>query len=88
MIVSNLTNIIQLFFVFCLTDLQNLNFDNEYLFGFETLVFATSGILSMHNQLVTLKEKEKLEIASYDPFKGCKVLSWEKIAFLTAFILY
>ncbi len=32
---------------------QSLNFDKEYLFGFETLVFATSGILSMHNQLVT-----------------------------------
>uniref|UniRef100_A0A672LK17 Uncharacterized protein n=1 Tax=Sinocyclocheilus grahami TaxID=75366 RepID=A0A672LK17_SINGR len=30
---------------------QSLNFDKEYLFGFETLVFATSGILSMHNQL-------------------------------------
>ncbi len=29
---------------------QSLNFDKEYLFGFETLVFATSGILSMHNQ--------------------------------------
>ncbi len=28
---------------------QNLNFDKEYLFGFETLVLATSGILSMHN---------------------------------------
>ncbi len=28
---------------------QNLNFDKEYLFGFETLVFATSGILSMHS---------------------------------------
>ncbi len=42
-------------------------FDKEYLFGFETLVFATSGNLSMHNQLVTL------EIASYDPFKQkCK----------------
>ncbi len=49
---------------------QSLNFDKEYLFGFETLVFATSGILSMHNQLVTLhKEKGKLEITSYDPFK-------------------
>ncbi len=29
---------------------QNLKFDKEYLFGFETLVFATSGILSMHNR--------------------------------------
>ncbi len=34
---------------------QSLNFDKEYLFGFETLVFATSGILPMHNQLVTLQ---------------------------------
>ncbi len=34
---------------------QSLNFDKEYLFGFETLVFATSGILSMNNQLVTLQ---------------------------------
>ncbi len=31
----------------------NLNFDKEYLFGFETLVFVTSGIVSMRNQLVT-----------------------------------
>ncbi len=35
---------------------QSLNFDKEYLFGFEILVFATSGILSMHNQLVTLQQ--------------------------------
>ncbi len=26
-------------------------------FGFETLVFATSGILSMHEQLVTLQRE-------------------------------
>ncbi len=38
---------------------QNLNFDKEYLFGFETLVFVTSGILSMHNQLVTLQRERK-----------------------------
>ncbi len=38
---------------------QSLNFDKEYLFGFETLVFATSGILSMHNQLVTLQRESK-----------------------------
>ncbi len=48
---------------------QNLNFDNKYLFCFKTLVFATSGILSMRNQLITLQEKAKLEIASYDPFE-------------------
>ncbi len=44
----------------------NLNFYKEYLFGFETLVFATSGILSMHKQLVTLQRERK---TSYDPFK-------------------
>ncbi len=38
---------------------ENLNFDKEYLFCFETLVFATSGILSMHNQLVTLQRERK-----------------------------
>ncbi len=37
----------------------NLKFDKEYLFGFETLVFATSGILSMHNQLETLQRESK-----------------------------
>ncbi len=36
---------------------QNLTFDN--LIGFETLVFAASGILSMHNQLVTLQRESK-----------------------------
>ncbi len=38
---------------------QNLKFDKEYLFNFETVVFATSGILSMHNQLVTLQRESK-----------------------------
>ncbi len=38
---------------------QSLNFDKEYLFGFETLVFATSGILSIHNPLVTLQRESK-----------------------------
>ncbi len=37
----------------------SLNFDKEYLFGFETLVIVTSGILSMHNQLVTLQRERK-----------------------------
>ncbi len=36
---------------------KNLNFDKEYLFGFETLVFTTSGILSLHKQLVTLQRE-------------------------------
>ncbi len=49
---------------------QSLNFDTEYLFGFETLVFVTSGILSMHSHLVTLQRGRKLGIASYDPFKS------------------
>ncbi len=31
----------------------------------ETLVFATSGILSVHEQLVTLQRERKLEITSY-----------------------
>ncbi len=35
----------------------SLNFDKEYLFGFETLVFATLRILSMHKQLVTLQRE-------------------------------
>ncbi len=39
----------------------SLNFYNEYLFGFETLVFATLGILSIHKQLVTPKRKENLK---------------------------
>ncbi len=38
---------------------MSLNFYKEYLFGFETLVFATLGILYMHNQLVTLQRESK-----------------------------
>ncbi len=38
---------------------QSLNFDKEYLFGFETLVFATSGFLYMHNQLVVIQRERK-----------------------------
>ncbi len=49
---------------------QSLNFDKEYLFGFETLVFATSGILSIHNQPVTLpKRKENLESHHMTPLR-------------------
>ncbi len=48
---------------------SSLNFYKEYLFGFETLVFASLGILSIHIQLVTLQRERKLEIVSYDPFK-------------------
>ncbi len=36
-----------------------INFYKEYIFGFETLVFATLGILSIHNQLVTLQRESK-----------------------------
>ncbi len=39
---------------------KNLNIDKEYLFGIETLVFATSGILSMYNQLITLQRESKI----------------------------
>ncbi len=38
---------------------QSLNFDKEYLFGFETLVFATSGFLSMNNQLEKKKGNQR-----------------------------
>ena len=48
---------------------MSLNFYKEYLFGFETLVFATLGILSIHEQLLTLQRERKREITSYDPFK-------------------
>ncbi len=37
----------------------SLNFYKEYLFGFETYVFATSGIISTHNQLVKVVPKRK-----------------------------
>ncbi len=40
---------------------STFNFDKEYLYGYETLVFATSGILSMHNNLWHFKEKANLK---------------------------
>ncbi len=49
---------------------QSLKFDKEYLFSFETLVFVTSGILCMHNQLVIPQSEREIEIASHDPFKA------------------
>ncbi len=55
---------------------SSLNFNKEYLFGFETLVFATSGILSMNNQLVTF---QRLEITSYDPFNRFTVGNLQNI---------
>ncbi len=33
----------------------SLDFDKEYIFGFETLIFATLQILYTHKQLVTLE---------------------------------
>ncbi len=39
--------------------LMSLNFYKEYLFVFETLVFATSGIISTHEQIVTLQRERK-----------------------------
>ncbi len=33
----------------------SLNLKKEYLFGFKTLVFATSGILSIHKRKENLK---------------------------------
>ncbi len=42
--------------------MQSLKFNKEYLFGFETLDLATSGIVSMHNQLVTLQRERKLDM--------------------------
>ncbi len=46
----------------------SLNFDKEYLFCFET---TASGILSMHNQLVT----------SFDPFnKYLKIREMENVS--------
>ncbi len=38
---------------------MSLNCYKEFLFGFETLVFATLGIVSMHKQLVTLQRESK-----------------------------
>ncbi len=37
----------------------SFNFDKEYLFGFESLIFATSGILSMNKQLLTLQRERE-----------------------------
>ncbi len=51
---------------------QSLNFYKEYLFVFETLIFATLQILHMHTQLITLQRQGKHEISSYDPFKVCE----------------
>ncbi len=36
-----------------------LNFYEEYLFGFETLVFAVLGISSLNKQFVTLQRERK-----------------------------
>ncbi len=53
----------------------SLNFDKEYLFGFETLVFATSGILSMHKLACnTPKRKQNLKSHHMTHLKQ----KWEK----------
>ncbi len=56
---------------------QSLNFYKEYLFGFETLVFATSGILSMHKHLVTLQRvlKKNLKLHHMTPLRGSRRLN-------------
>ncbi len=54
---------------------QSLNFDREYLFGFETLVFATSGILSMHNQLVIIQRERKTWNCIIWPLEKASALS-------------
>ena len=48
----------------------SLNFYKEYLFGFETLVFATSQIFFMHQELVTLQREEKFEFHHMTPLKA------------------
>ncbi len=55
---------------------QSLNFYKEYLFGFETLVFVTSGILSIYAQTAcnTPKRKQNLKSHLYDPFKTKRIL--------------
>ncbi len=55
----------------------SLNFDKEYLFGFETLQLQGSYLCII--SLLHSKEKAKPEIASYDPFKISK-----HYAFVTA----
>ncbi len=47
---------------------HSLNFDQEYLFGFEILVFATSGSYLCTISLWHSKEKLKLQIALHDLF--------------------
>ncbi len=37
--------------------MSRFNFYNDYLFGFEALIFATLQILYMHKQLVTLQRQ-------------------------------
>ncbi len=45
--------------IFKIASYDPFNFYKVYLFGFETLVFATSGISSMQEQLVTLQRERK-----------------------------
>ncbi len=49
----------------------SLSFYKEYLFGFETLVFATLGILSMQRTACnTPKRKENLKSHHMTPLNG------------------
>ncbi len=47
----------------------SLNFYKEYIFGFETLVFANSGIWSIYEQLVTTKRRENLKSHHMTPLR-------------------
>ncbi len=49
---------------------QNLNFDKVYLFGFETLVFVTSGILFSQSACNTPKRKQNLISHHMTPLKS------------------
>ncbi len=48
---------------------QSLNFYKEYLFWFETLIFATLQISYMHTQLVTPKTKDNMISHHVTPLK-------------------
>ncbi len=51
---------------------QSLNFDKEYLFSFETLVFATSGFLYAQSACCNSKRKENLKSHHMTPLKTCE----------------
>ncbi len=53
----------------------SLNSYKQDLFGFETLVFATLGILYLHKQLVTLQREKNM---THEPFKYLKIRAVQK----------